>query len=236
MNSGRRYRSRSLDTPNGYPTTDLLERMKRTFEFKLKGFKGNTRGDYIHEPFATLQELLQQLPEAIGFNIEISNTSRHPWRNYSLRKLLPIEYPMLFEADDWKMEPYAIELNTFVDAILDRIYSFGANRAIIFSSFSPEICILLSIKQRSFPVLFLNDAGNFPTGDVRASSLQEAIHFAKNWDLSGIVMASEPFVMCPKLLKYARSSGLFCASYGALNDDPQGAKVSINYYPPVSLV
>ncbi|KAI9780710.1 MAG: Glycerophosphocholine phosphodiesterase [Peltula sp. TS41687] len=203
---GRRSRSRSLNTYDDYQAKDLLERMKRTFEFKLKGFKGNTRGDYIHEPFVTLQELLRELPEAVGFNIEI-------------------KYPMLFETDDWKMDPYAIELNTFVDAILDKIYSFGANRSIIFSSFSPEICILLSIKQRHFPVLFLNDAGNFPTGDVRASSLQEAIHFARSWDLSGIVMASEPFVMCPKLLKYARSLGLFCASYGALNNDPQSAKI-----------
>jgi glycerophosphodiester phosphodiesterase len=137
---------------------------------------------------------------------------------------------MLFEADDWKMDTYAVELNTFVDAVLEKVSSLGANRPINFSSFSPEICILLSTKQRSYPVLFLNDAGNFPTGDVRASSLQQAIHFAKSWNLSGVDMASEPLVMCPKLVKHVRDSGLVCSTYGTQNNDPKNAKV--NSCPP----
>jgi glycerophosphoryl diester phosphodiesterase len=136
---------------------------------------------------------------------------------------------MLFEAaDDWKMDLYAIELNLFVDTILSRIFqqpSIGA-RPMIFSSFSPEICILLSLKQSSYPVLFLNDSGNYPTGDIRASSLQEAVHFVKRWNLDGIVMASEPFVLAPRLIGLARNKGLVCASYGALNDDPRSAKVN----------
>ncbi|MCJ1384208.1 Glycerophosphocholine phosphodiesterase, partial [Xylographa soralifera] len=133
-------------------------------------------------------------------------------------------YPMLFEADDWKMDPYSIELNKFVDTILNTVNNHSANRSIFFSSFSPEICILLSIKQRKYPLFFLNDGGSFPTGDVRASSLQEAVRFAKRWNLAGIVMASEPLVMCPMLISYVRDSGLLCASYGASNDDPKSAK------------
>jgi glycerophosphoryl diester phosphodiesterase len=135
---------------------------------------------------------------------------------------------MLFEAaDDWKSDILAIEINRFVDTILDTILSHHSchSRPIMFSSFSPEICILVSLKQTSFPIFFLSDSGNWPTGDVRASSLQEAIHFAKRWNLDGVVMASEPFVYAPKLVGVTKERGLVTASYGALNNEPECAKV-----------
>ena len=134
---------------------------------------------------------------------------------------------MLWEAEDRDMEPYAIEANTFVDTVLGMIYRLSGTRNITFSSFSPEMCLLLSTKQNDFPVLFINKAGSVPTGDVRASSLQQAIRFAKSWSLAGIVMLSDPLVMCPRLIKYAKSSGLVCCSYGDLNDDPENAMVRL---------
>jgi len=138
---------------------------------------------------------------------------------------------MLWEAEDWKMDLYGVELNTFVDTILDKVFSLGGNRAIIFTSFSPEICILLSHKQQTYPVLFLSESGLFPTGDVRASSLQEAVHFAKSWNLSGVVMSSEPFIMSPNLVKHVKDAGLVCSSFGPLNDDPEKAKVPSRIHP-----
>lgn len=125
------------------------------------------------------------------------------------------------------MELYAIELNFFVDTILSKIYHQGANRNITLSSFCPEICILLSIKQKDYPVLFINKAGSVPAGDIRAASLQQAIQFAKSWNLAGIVMLSEPFVMCPRLVQYAKGSGLVCGTYGNQNDDPKLALVRV---------
>lgn len=139
------------------------------------------------------------------------------------------EYPMLFEAtNDWKSDTFAIEVNLFVDTILLSVLSHPScrRRPIMFSSFSPEVCILMSLKQNTFPILFCNDSGNWPTGDVRASSLQEAIHFATSWGLDGISMASEPFVFAPLLVGVAKERGLVTASYGGLNDDPECAKVS----------
>lgn len=55
-----------LDVPN------LSERMKHTRDFKKKGFKGNSRGDHIQAPFATLEELFKELPKSAGFNMELS--------------------------------------------------------------------------------------------------------------------------------------------------------------------
>ena len=46
--------------------------MKHTRDFKNKGFKGNSRGNFIQAPFTTLEEMFKQLPETIGFNIEMS--------------------------------------------------------------------------------------------------------------------------------------------------------------------
>lgn len=50
----------------------MSERMKHTRDFKNKGFKGNSRGNFIQAPFTTLEAMFRELPETIGFNIEMS--------------------------------------------------------------------------------------------------------------------------------------------------------------------
>ena len=201
-------RSHSVNEYDDYRNQDLIERMRYTEEGMQNNIKGNLRGHSIQGPSATLDQLLIQLPQSIAFNLEI-------------------KHPMLWEAQDRGIELYAIELNFFVDKILTTIFRLCGNRNITLSSFSPEICILLKCKQQTFPILFINKAGSVPAGDVRAGSLQEAIEFAKSWNLAGIVMLSDPFVMCPRLLTYAKDSGLVVGSYGNLNDEPECALVSV---------
>jgi glycerophosphodiester phosphodiesterase len=82
---------------------------------------------------------------------------------------------MLWEVEDWKMDTYGAEFNIVVDTVLDRVYKYGKNRPIVFTSSSPELCILASHKQHTYPVMFLNESNLFPTGDVRASNLQEVV-------------------------------------------------------------
>jgi len=183
--------------------------MKHTRDFKQKGFKPNTRGAFIQAPFTTLEEMLRKLPADIGFNIEM-------------------KYPMLFETELEEMDAMAVELNQFVDTVLKMVYDLGGQRNIIFSSFHPDICLLLSLKQPSFPVLFLTDAGTSKVGDVRASSLQEAIRFATRWNLLGVVSAAEPLVMCPRLVRVVKESGLVCVSYGTLNNESDNVKLQVD--------
>ncbi|KAF5022378.1 hypothetical protein F66182_5579 [Fusarium sp. NRRL 66182] len=180
---------------------DMDERMKHTKDFKDKGFKGNTRGNFIQAPFATLEDLFRKLPEHIGFNIEM-------------------KYPMLHESEEHEMDTYAVELNSFCDTVLSKVYDLAGQRHIIFSSFNPDICLCLSYKQPSIPILFLTDAGCCDVCDVRASSLQEAIRFASRWNLLGIVAAAEPFINSPRLIKIVKENGIVCFSYGVLNNDP----------------
>jgi len=128
---------------------------------------------------------------------------------------------MLFESEKEEMDTYAVELNSFVDTILTKVYDLGTGRNIMFSSFNPDICLLLSFKQPSIPVLFLTDAGDGDSmlGDIRASSLQEGIRFASRWNLLGIVSAARPLVTCPRLVRVVKQSGLLCFSYGTLNNE-----------------
>ena len=125
------------------------------------------------------------------------------------------------------MDTYAVELNSFVDTILKMVYDLGSGRDMLFSSFNPDVCLLLSFKQPSIPVLFLTDAGASPVGDIRASSLQEAIRFASRWNLLGIVTQAEPLVLCPRLVRIVKESGLVCVSYGAMNNDSEHVDVSL---------
>ncbi|KAK3197467.1 hypothetical protein GRF29_216g334439 [Pseudopithomyces chartarum] len=201
-----RRRTQSLNAPLENGTHCLFERMEHTFEYKLTGLKGNTRSSSIHDPFITLSQLLESSPQSVHFDIEL-------------------KYPMLFEMDDWKMCPYHMDLNLFTDTILQVLFKHGQDRHIFLSSFSPDLCIMLATKQKTYPVLFLNDSSNWPTGDPRALSLQSAVHFARRWELQGVIMASEPFISAPKLIKFVQDQRLFCASYGNLNDDPECAKI-----------
>ncbi|KPI38521.1 Glycerophosphodiester phosphodiesterase GDE1 [Cyphellophora attinorum] len=196
-----RARMRSMSVGGDHEAADLQDRARHTRPYKLKGFVPNTRGTTIQAPFTTLEEMFRTLPSHMSFNIEM-------------------KYPMLFESEDDDMDTYAIELNVFVDTVLKMVYDLGKGRNIIFSSFHPDLCLLLSFKQPNIPVLFLTDAGTSEVGDIRASSLQEAIRFASRWNLLGIVSASEVFVYAPRLVRVVKETGLVCVSYGVMNNDP----------------
>ncbi|KAM5477967.1 Glycerophosphocholine phosphodiesterase [Microsporum canis] len=224
-----RPRSMSVGEELGVP--NLSERMKHTRDFKKKGFKGNSRGDHIQAPFATLEELFKELPKSAGFNMELSellSTTRTTHSILILTLLFLPEYPMLHESEEEEMDTYAVELNSFVDNVLRIVYDHGEGRNMIFSSFNPDICLLLSFKQPSIPVLFLTDSGVSPVADIRASSLQEAIRFASRWNLLGIVTNAEPLVLSPRLVKVVKASGLVCVSYGTINNDPANVKVQVS--------
>ncbi|ANB15100.1 Gde1p [Sugiyamaella lignohabitans] len=186
----------------------MSDRMKHTRDFKIKGFKGNSRGHSIQSPFTTLVEAFKTLPKHVGFNIEC-------------------KYPMLDESEAEDMENFAFELNLWCDTVLKCVYDYGDGRDIIFSSFHPDICLMLSLKQPSIPILFLTESGTAPMADIRASSLQEAIRFAKRWNLLGIVSECTPLIKCPRLVNVVKASGLVCVSYGTENNNPVNARLQM---------
>ncbi|KAJ2902142.1 hypothetical protein MKZ38_000995 [Zalerion maritima] len=211
---GPRMRSLSQGIPGtGDAPSAADERMKHTRDFKVKGFKANSRGNFIQAPFATLSQLFDQIPDSTGFNIEL-------------------KYPMLHESQEVEMDAYAVELNSFVDNVLHVVYSKMGSRHVIFSSFNPDICLCLSFKQPSIPVMFLTDAttddADTKISDIRASSLQEAVRFASRWNLLGIVAHAEVFAHAPRLVRVVKGMGLMCVSYGLLNNDTEMVQRQVN--------
>lgn len=227
----KRVRSSSFNASDESRTKAFRDRIKHTWDFQNMGYKGNTRGDYIHQPFTTLAEVLQMLPPSMPLDIEFSKSYSYPLNmKGSYQCFYYSEYPMLWEATDWyKIDLYVVEANLFVDTVLSCIFQYASNRSITLCSFSPEICILLALKQARYPILFGNDSGSYPTGDVRASNLQEAVHFANRWNIDGLALASEPLVMAPKLIGEIKDHGLVCVSYGDLNDSPENARVGVPF-------
>ncbi|KAL8951441.1 MAG: hypothetical protein Q9222_002581 [Ikaeria aurantiellina] len=200
-----RSRSKSVGAYDESRCQDLADRIKHTESAMAGDHKGNLRGDSIQGVFPTFESMFTDLPETTAFNVEM-------------------KYPMLWEAEDRNMDHFAPEINAYVDIVLSTIDRLAGRRSITFSSFSPEVCILLTLKQQDYPVLFLSKAGSIPVGDVRCSGLQQSVRFAKFWNLAGIVILSDPLVMCPRLIKHAKNTGLKMCSYGPLNNRPECAK------------
>lgn len=187
----------------------ISRRMKLTKTWKQKGFKGNVRGLSIASNFVTLKELFRRLPKNVGFNVEL-------------------KYPMLDEAEQESMGEVAFDMNFYVDTVLKTVYDENTTgRDILFSSFHPDICLLLSLKQPTMPILFLTEAGTNAMADIRASSLQNAIRFAKKWNLLGIVSAAKTLVKTPRLAQVVKSSGLVCVTYGVENNLPELCKIQM---------
>jgi len=127
-------RSRSLHFADNSVEHD---RMKYTRNYKLNKQKGNQPGTSIQGPFITLEQALKQVPVNVGFNIEC-------------------KYPMIDECEQEEMEFLNVELNWWVDTVLKVVYDNINGRDIIFSSFHPDICMMLALKQVSPPCFATN--------------------------------------------------------------------------------
>ncbi|KAI9311706.1 Glycerophosphoryl diester phosphodiesterase family-domain-containing protein [Dichotomocladium elegans] len=208
----RLNRSNSLGSIEGaqmYGRAMASRRLELTRTNKLGKMKGNGP-ESIQAPFTTLAEALKKIPTSVGCNIEV-------------------KYPMVDEAEGDELHQFQ-EINSFVDTILSCVYDNAEqDRKIIFSSFHPEICLALNLKQPNYPVFFLTDAGTLPVADVRCQSLREAVRFAKQADLLGIVSASEPILEAPRMTRIIKESGLLLFTYGVLNNVVENAVAQRKY-------
>ncbi|GAA5810534.1 hypothetical protein MFLAVUS_003957 [Mucor flavus] len=205
--TNRANRSRSFSSsPNRLDMGNPFDQTRTSKSGKMKGNGPET----IQGPFTTLAEVLKTVPNTAGFNIEV-------------------KYPMIDEAEQDELTQFQ-ELNIYVDTILECVYDHAKqDRHIIFSSFHPEICLALNLKQPNYPVFFLTDAGTMPMADVRCNSLQGAVRFAKQADLLGIVAASEPILEAPRLVQVIKEVGLLLFTYGVLNNEVANAVAQKEY-------
>lgn len=142
----------------------------------------------------TLQEVLENAPTALGFDIEIKFDSRR----------VSTEEERVYHLS-----------NTF------RVISeFAKDRMIFFTSFDPSACIQMREMQNHWPVLMLTCMGeNEP--DPRQRSLKAAVEVAVQNNLDGIVADNTQMFNEISQIDILRSSGMCLLTYGNGNVKPE---------------
>lgn len=136
-----------------------------------------------HQPFPTLQSALEQLDPKCGFNIEIKWTNKYA--------------DGTFELND------AIDINRYVDTILDVVFNYSACRPIIFSSFNADVCTLLRYKQNRYPVMYLTQGETMkypPYDDPRSLSITAGVQFVNMIEILGLCVHTEDILRDPSLV------------------------------------
>lgn len=183
----------------------------------------------IVDDVCTLAEAFLCVSLGVGFNVEIKYPSivsvRAPFG------LPPCTHHAQNEAEEEYNLAY-LPRNEFVDCVLDavggsrcvpegarcgrsrcnaQVFRHVGTRAVIFSSFDPDVCKLTALKQpwfvapaaagawadprrlpRSFPVFFLTEAGSNLYYDPRMNSLKAAVHFARRCNFMGPLLPAAP--------------------------------------------
>ncbi|GFO17751.1 glycerophosphocholine phosphodiesterase gpcpd1 [Plakobranchus ocellatus] len=156
-----------------------------------------------HDPFPTLEEVLKSVDESLGFNVEI-------------------KYPQELIDDTWEMENF-VDPNENLDQILRTVFAHAGSRKIVFSSFDPDTCILLKLKQNKYPVMFLHQGQTniyVRYKDHRASAFGWGINFALSEHLLGLALHTEVLLRDLSLLERCFSHKMVVFVWGDDNNDP----------------
>ncbi|KYQ47374.1 Putative glycerophosphocholine phosphodiesterase GPCPD1 [Trachymyrmex zeteki] len=167
-----------------------------------------------HQPFPTLQTVLQELEQHVGCNIEIKWTMQLKDGTFELN--------------------HPFDLNMYLDIILKVVLEYGGDRKIVFSSFNPDICAMIRLKQNKYPVVFLTQGitSKYPTyHDPRCQTIPMAMRHALAADILGINVHTEDILRDPSQVKLVKDTGLIIFCWGDDNND----KDTIQYLKKLGL-
>ncbi|KAG7240190.1 hypothetical protein INR49_027230 [Caranx melampygus] len=198
-----------IEVPVKDLTFDQLQLLKLAH---VTAMKGNDDKDLLddedeideHQPFPSLSQIFQAIPEHVGFNIElkwICQMKDGTW--------------------DGNLSSY-FNMNTFLDIILSCVLQKGGKRRIVFSCFDPDICTMVRQKQNKYPILFLTQgiSEKYPElMDIRCQTTQIAISFAQSENILGISGHTEELLKNLAFIGDAQSKGLVVFSWGDDNND-----------------
>ncbi|XP_075940039.1 glycerophosphocholine phosphodiesterase GPCPD1 isoform X2 [Anarhichas minor] len=162
-----------------------------------------------HQPFPSLSQIFQAIPEHVGFNIElkwICQLKDGSW--------------------DGNLSSY-FNMNTFLDIILSCILKKGGSRRIVFSCFDPDICTMVRRKQNKYPILFLTQGISekyTDLMDIRCQTTQIAISFAQSENILGISGHTEELLKNLSYIRDAQSKGLVVFSWGDDNNEHENRR------------
>lgn len=155
-----------------------------------------------NRPFPTLEEVLQQVDETCGLNIEI-------------------KWPQLLESGRMEAKRFR-EINDFVDRIISVVEKNARGRRIVLESFDADLTTMLRLKQNKFPVIFLSQGMTDRYEryvDTRARSIWNGIYFAQAFDLAGIDLISDYYMTFgKKLVDFIKSRNLIARGWGDMGE------------------
>ncbi|GAA5826059.1 hypothetical protein JCM5353_004197 [Sporobolomyces roseus] len=221
-----------LDVHVGDVTLDQFVKLAKKTQRSLDPNKIKYKDDpsawhqAIVASLVTLDELFKLLPSSFGVNLELRYPTRSDISRLHLNRTL--------------------EVNEFVDSVLSTVYksiqsssssstSQPEHRRIVLSSFNPVVCTALNWKQPNFSVFFASYCGmsrssseelgkmvpaNRVEEDRRCTSIREAVKFAKNNNLLGVMLDATMLVQVPSLIQSAREHGLLLVSFGTIGRVP----------------
>ncbi|XP_011868687.1 PREDICTED: glycerophosphocholine phosphodiesterase GPCPD1-like [Vollenhovia emeryi] len=167
-----------------------------------------------HQPFPTLQTVLQELEQHVGCNIEIKWTMQLKDGTFELN--------------------HPFDLNIYLDIIVKVVLEYGGDRKVVFSSFNPDICAMIRLKQNKYPVVFLTQGitSKYPTyHDPRCQTIPMAMRHALAADILGINVHTEDILRDPSQVKLVKDAGLIIFCWGDDNND----KDTIQYLKKLGL-
>ena len=165
---------------------------------------------FLNDNICSLADVFEMAPVDLGLNIEI-------------------KYPLYEERVEDGVEN-VVDLNDYCDRILQVVFDHDSSqRYIIFSSFHPDICKLIQLKQPQFPVLLLTEGGKHLYSDGRCNSLRNAIQMARSHSLFGVVTNVSAILKAPHLIDVVHENGLILLSYGSENNDTEQVDVQMAY-------
>ncbi|KAM9354745.1 glycerophosphocholine phosphodiesterase GPCPD1 isoform 2-T4 [Pholidichthys leucotaenia] len=198
-----------IEVPVKDLTFDQLQLLKLAH---VTAMKGSDHRDLLddedeideHQPFPSLSQIFQSVPENVGFNIELKWICQ-----------------MKDGSWDGNMSSY-FNMNTFLDIILSCVLQKAGKRRIVFSCFDPDVCTMVRHKQNKYPILFLTQGISdvYPElMDIRCQSTQIAISFAQSENILGISAHTEELLKHLEYIGDAQSKGLVVFSWGDDNNN-----------------
>ncbi|PRQ39827.1 putative glycerophosphodiester phosphodiesterase [Rosa chinensis] len=147
------------------------------------------------DPLCTLQDVFEKVDHSMGFNIELKFDDQFVYNK--------------------KQHQHVLEV------VLQVINKYAKDRPIMFSSFQPDIVLLIRKMQSSYPVYFLTNGGSEIYKDVRRNSLEEAIKVCMAGGLQGVVSEARAILRDPNAVTRIKDSNLSLLTYGQLNNVPE---------------
>ncbi|KAI0921288.1 hypothetical protein AcW2_006306 [Taiwanofungus camphoratus] len=172
----------------------------------------------ISRSMVPLVELLKIVPSSIGICLELA------YPPLSIRQHLSIRHQ--------------VDLNDATNSLLRVVYNTmtisegqTGRRAVVFTSFAPDVCAALNWKQPNYPVFLASQCGepshSLPSRtalcmadvcDYRFSSLNSAIDFSKSNNLLGVILDASLLARVPSLIQGVKDLGLLVGTFGAKED------------------